>query len=92
MEKLCLIEKGIGKDFISDLTTNLIKEYLLTYTHTFMRGSHCRRTVVSRVRFNYATETWENAQFELPFVDSDYVLLTPKDMLTKDDTWISHAD
>ena len=29
LEKLCLIESGVGRDKISDFTTNLIKDFLL---------------------------------------------------------------
>jgi len=32
LEKAALFETGIGKDNISDFTTNLIKQYLLEYT------------------------------------------------------------
>jgi len=32
LEKLCLIKDGVGRDNISDFTTNLIKDYLLNYT------------------------------------------------------------
>ena len=39
LEKLCLIESGVGKDSISDFTTNLIKDYLLRYTETFSKAS-----------------------------------------------------
>ena len=35
LEKLCLIEDGVGRDSVSDFTTNLIKEYLLEYTESF---------------------------------------------------------
>lgn len=35
LEKLCLIEEGIGVDKISDFTVNLIKDYLLSYTESF---------------------------------------------------------
>src|SRR6185369_8122506 len=35
LEKLCLIKDGVGKDNISDFTTNLIKGYLLEYTQSF---------------------------------------------------------
>ena len=35
LEKLCLIKQGVGKDNISDFTTNLIKGFLLDYTQTF---------------------------------------------------------
>jgi hypothetical protein len=49
LEKLCLVSRGIGRDNISDFTTNLIKEFLL----------------------------------------GNYVLLTPRDILTREDIWIS---
>ena len=37
LEKLCLIEDGIGKDMISDFTTNLIKDFLCEYTEGFAK-------------------------------------------------------
>ncbi len=96
LEKLCLFADGVGKDNISDFTTNLIKEYLLSYTQSFaqkyIHQQFRRRVSVSRVRFNYETESWESAVYELPVFDGDYVLLTPKDMLTKEDTWINRSD
>ena len=96
LEKLCLIESGVGKDSISDFTTNLIKGYLLRYTETFAKASipssMVRQVVVPKVHFNYKTQSWENACFALPFYDGDYVVLTPRDILTKDDTWISNSD
>jgi hypothetical protein len=95
-EKLCLITGGVGRDSISDFTTNLIKEYLLTYTQTFTLAnidpSHRKSFRVRRVRFNYETEVWEDGEFTLPHLRNDFVLLTPKDMLTRDDTWINKRD
>ncbi len=35
IEKVCLIKDGIGRDNISDFVTNLIKDYLCTYTQEF---------------------------------------------------------
>ena len=35
LEKLALIKEGVGRDNISDFTTNLIKSYLLEYTQEF---------------------------------------------------------
>ena len=32
------------------------------------------------------------AEYLLPYLDDDWVLLTPKDILTKDDTWINKVD
>lgn len=96
LEKLCLIADDVGRDNISDFATNLIKEFLLEFTQTFAREylfPHQRRSVnVQKVRFNYVTESWEARRFELPFVSQDFVLLTPLDMLTKDDVWINRAD
>jgi hypothetical protein len=96
LEKLCLIKDGIGRDNISDFTTNLIKEFLLRYTQTFAQKyvaeRHRHKCVVEKVRFNYTTETWESGEFDLPFFNGEYVLLTPKDILTKDDVWINRTD
>ncbi len=47
---------------------------------------------MSKVFFNYETETWAPAVFKLPSYKGDFVILTPKDMLTKDDTWINRPD
>jgi hypothetical protein len=93
LEKLTLIDSGVGRDNISDFTTNLIKGFLLEYTHSFavahIDPSLRRRIPVGRVRFNYTTETWESATFDLPWDGQDFVLLTPRDILTKDENWIS---
>ncbi len=95
-EKLCLIKEGVGRDTISDFTTNLIKEYLLHYTQSFAKKhihNKLRREIaVSRVCFNYETETWQPEVFDLPMFKDSYVLLTPKDILTKDETWINKDD
>ena len=37
IEKLTLLNSGVGKDFISDFTTNLIQEYLLEFTENFAK-------------------------------------------------------
>lgn len=96
LEKVGLIRPGVGRDGISDFTTNLIKEYLLEYTQTFARQhlgpEQCRDFGVRHVRFNYDTEAWESGTYFLPVLWGDFVLLTPIDMLTRDDTWISFTD
>ncbi|WP_287395549.1 hypothetical protein [Mesorhizobium sp.] len=35
LEKVCLVSDGVGRDNISDFTTNLIKDYPCKYTETF---------------------------------------------------------
>lgn len=96
LEKLCLVKDGVGRDNISDFTTNLIRRFLADYTQRFaskyIDSSLRKRVHVAKARFDYTTETWASEWFDLPWYDGDYVLLTPKDMLTKDDTWINKAD
>lgn len=96
LEKLCLIRPGVGRDNISDFTTNLIKGYLLDYTQTFasdhLRKEDCRVFAVERANFNYQTRTWMAGRYYLPRLGQDFVLLTPLDLLTRDETWISQPD
>lgn len=96
LEKLCLVGKGVGRDHVSDFTTNLIKEFLLDYTQTFARkhleANQRKKFHVPRVRFNYHTETWASAEYELPCFENDYVLLTPRNLLTSEETWINRID
>lgn len=96
LEKLCLISDRVGKDNISDFTNNLIHGFLLRYTSDFAKqhiDKPLRRIVaVRKVRFNYKTETWESGEFDLPIHNGRHVLLTPRDLLTKEDTWINKTD
>lgn len=96
LEKLCLFRTGVGRDNVSDFTCNLIKGYLLNYTEQFARlyvtPEKCKNVSVEKVRFDYTLEVWRSDTFYLPYFNDDYVLLTPKDILTKDENWINFAD
>lgn len=96
VEKLALVSNGVGRDTISDLTTNLIKHFLLRYTSEFamthLPPESRKRIPVARAKFNYRTETWAAETYALPFTEDDFVILTPVDILTKDDTWINRSD
>jgi len=96
LEKLCLISPGVGADKVSDFTTNLIKDYLCEYTEEFAREhideNSCDEFAVARAVFKYQTKTWATKRYFLPRLGDDFVLLTPLDMLTRDDTWISQGD
>ena len=96
LEKLSLLNGGVGRDHLSDFTANLIKGFLLEYTQTFARkhiGADRRRTfMVDRVMFDYESRRWTRGSFDLPFFNGDYVLLTPKEILTRDDAWINQGD
>ena len=96
LEKLTLIRAGVGRDNISDFTTTLTKRFLLEYTQAFtqkvIHPGLRKMFTIARVSFNYQTESWEQGTFDLPAFEDDFVLLTPKDILTKDETWINRRD
>jgi len=103
LEKLCLIRDGVGRDNISDFTTNLIKYYLANYTQEFalqyLQSSQRRRVALRKVGFNYGTRSWTTEyfelpyhRFELPYPHDDFVLLTPRDIFTKDEAWINRPE
>ncbi|RDC66313.1 hypothetical protein [Adhaeribacter pallidiroseus] len=79
LEKAGLFEFGVGKDNISDFTTNLTKEYLLIYTEIFAKKyvdpSQLNAVMVDKVFFDYELERW-----------------MPKELLTKDENWINSND
>jgi hypothetical protein len=100
LEKLCLVEEGVGVDKISDFTLNLIKKYLLEYTQTFAKKYLNKEQLadfpVRKVDFDFKKGIWKDASYTLPSYEwkgkKQYVLLVPRDILTKHDTWIAKDD
>lgn len=96
LEKAGLFSIGVGKDNISDFTCNLIKGYLLHYTQVFainfLADDQKRKLTVNKAFFSYELERWMPKEYILPYYNNDYILLTPKDILTKDDNWINYHD
>lgn len=101
LEKLCLVADRVGADTISDFTLNLIKKYLVTYTQEF-----CKKNVnskfltdfrINKLEFDFKKGIWIDGVAKLPFVYNkkkmkEYVLLTPRDILVKEEDWISKSD
>jgi hypothetical protein len=96
IEKVCLIRDGVGRDNISDFVTNLIKDFLCTYTEAFatenLKPDQVRVIGINNALFNYETESWISTQYTLPWTGNDYVILSPKDLLTRDENWINKHD
>jgi hypothetical protein len=93
LEKLCRIKEGVGRDKISDFTTRLTLDFLCEYTERLTKRRVPRklrkRFAVNRVKFNYNLERWMSKTYTLPHFQRDFVLLTPLDILTKDENWIN---
>lgn len=100
LEKLCLVEDGVGVDKISDFTINLIKGYLLDYTQTFAKKyinkKYLAEFSIRKVNFDFGKGVWTDERFILPMLErenkKEFVLLIPREILTKEDTWISKND
>jgi hypothetical protein len=67
-------------------------EYTEAFTKKYVNRKYKKRLRVSRVKFNYKTENWMERTFTLPVYKGDYILLTPKALLTMDETWINKTD
>lgn len=96
LEKVCLVADKVGKDSISDFTTNLIKDHLYLYTQSFaekyLSDQQVKDVAISNALFNFETESWESKNYILPWANGDHVVLTPTDLLTRDDNWINRPD
>jgi len=98
-EKFGLIQPGVGRDTISDFVTNMLKDFLLTYTEGFARKhlspEQCRDVAVAKAVFDDERCAWEPRTYYLPCVGEgpgDFVILTPSDLLTRDEAWINRPD
>lgn len=101
LEKLCLVGDRVGADKISDFTLNLIKSFLVSYTETFaaeyIDNPLLKEFGVPHSEFDFEKGLWIEKRAKLPAIKNekglwDYVLLVPKDILVKEDGWISKND
>lgn len=101
LEKLCLIWDRVWADKISDFTLNLIKSYLIEYTQVFSKKYIDKKFLtdftVTKAEFDYSFWEWKNIRATLPYIinkkgKKEFVLLTPKDLLVKENWWINKND
>ncbi len=61
IEKVCLVSDGVGRDNISDFTTNLMKDFLCQYTEAFaaihLPAQSIKQVSVERAVFHYKTQS-----------------------------------
>lgn len=97
---LLLFDGRNGRDKISDLTTHLILNYLATYTQNFaiknINHQFLDKFYLEGAKFNYKTETFMSLEYTLPFIikngKREFVLLTPIDILRKEEPTINKLD
>ena len=79
LEECELMIEGIGRDKISDLTTNVIRRHLVEYTQQqcVLHGVPTQ-TVALDPCFNGDTFTWESGYAELPVWKGQPIVLVPK--------------
>lgn len=100
IEKMFLLNKGVGKDKISDMVTNILLEFLVEYTEQFAKlyinSNQCQIFSVPKCKFNYDDEIFVDKKAYLPFIinkkgKKEFVLLTPSSILRKEEQEINYS-
>lgn len=84
LDTIGIFEKGIGKDMISDMTTNIILKDLLCFTEKM-----CKKYGVKTQVFGVEVEPYVIEKFNLPVHENNYIILVPKEVLRKDELLIA---
>lgn len=68
IEELQLLSIGIGPDLISDITANILKEYLVRYTQrqAALHGIELKKGVPINHYFDLNNQEWVDGYFDLP--------------------------
>ncbi|MFH1141425.1 MAG: hypothetical protein V1724_07175 [Chloroflexota bacterium] len=79
LEECELLIDGIGRDKISDLTTNIVRSHLAEYTkdQCLLHGL-ATRAVALGPTYSPSSHQWESQYFDLPVAGGRPVLLVPK--------------
>lgn len=81
-ENIGLFSEGIGRDRISDISANILKEYFINYTQEVCRkhGIKMIEFPIFNYKFNYQTLRWDYELVELPEnpYKNEGIILTPK--------------
>lgn len=101
IEKMFLLNKGVGKDKISDMVTNILLEFLVDYTEKFAKlyinSNQCQFFSITKCKFNYDEEIFVDKRVYLPYVINkkglkEFVLLTPSSILRKEEQEINYLN
>lgn len=85
-EELGIFCEGIGPDRLSDMTANLLKQRLVTYTQRIcnIHGVPMQKMRIANAYFDYEYKRWCNAECLLPinpYKQNSPIILVPKNFL-----------
>ena len=71
---------GVGPDKVSDITTNILRRHLITYTQQQMElhGVDVTKLLPTGLLWDPVQADWTENYDEIPFIDNKKVLLVPK--------------
>lgn len=95
IEEMQLVSLGIGPDRVSDITANLIKNFLIEYTQRqceLWNIPMSKHVPVEHI-FNYNNMSWIDGYFDLPRspLDGTPILLVPR-RIVRSLPWINYDD
>ena len=84
LEDNILFVDGFGKDKLSDMTTNIIREHLIEYTlsQCKLHGIPIAQDVPTGFYWNRRTLRWEQTRTELLVISARLILLVPKGVVS----------
>ena len=77
-----LMIEGIGKDSISDITTNIIRKYLIEFTQNQCLIYNIPMTSFKNNIWDEKKQNWVQKDYDLPSVNGKKIILVPKSIIT----------
>jgi len=93
LEDMALLVRGIGRDRISDVVTNIVREPLIEYTQDMCAqyGIAPLQKAQSGLLWDQGGRCWRSELVDLPMSHGRSLILVPKRIVRKDLTYNYHA-